>query len=109
MGHAMLAPFSVLIMEFQYFRFDLRGYPSRAFWYPILFTGFQTDIPIFFETGLPELKSRPPYMRLLASGCDIAGLLPGFKEHFPLLRCRRWIIHICRSHPYIVLYCSPFC
>lgn len=104
----MLAPINVLIMEFQYYRFDLSGYPARAFRDPILFTGFQTNISIFFETGLPEVKSRPPYMRLLASCCDIAALLPGFKEQFPLLRCRRWIVHICRSHPYIVLYCSPF-
>jgi hypothetical protein len=108
MGHAMLAPFSVLIMEFQYFRFDLRGYPSHAFRYPILFTGFQTHIPIFFETRLLEVKSHPPYMRLLARCCDIAALLPALKEQFPLLRCRQWIVHICWSHPYIVLYYSPF-
>jgi hypothetical protein len=41
----MLAPIRVLIMEFQYFRFDLSGDPARAFRDPFLFTGFQTGIP----------------------------------------------------------------
>jgi hypothetical protein len=91
-GQTSLAPIRMGTVQLRHLGLDLGRDPPCSWRNAKLLVGLQTCIPVLDETRLPVVKSAPPNMRFSASRSNIAGLLPVFKEQFPLLRCRRCIV-----------------